>query len=576
MPSTCTTSPRVQALAMAKGSEIVITMWKKKLVGQLVLVPLVVLQLVFLLSPLAALVLKSVLSAEGTWSLVPLWDFVCSAGVGAAAFNTLWIALAVVLVTVPAAFLYAYAIQRTTIPLKGFWRLVGLAALLGPSLVGAIAFIQWFGNQGILKPIMGQVSIYGPLGIIFGTAFAAFPHALMILLVTLANADGRLYEAARAMGASPWKVLRTVTLPSAKYGLVSACMVVFAYAVSEFGVPKVIGGNFKVLAVEIYVQAVGLQNFARGGMVALMLLVPVFAASLVEYLLAKNNRTALGARATPLQIRPAPLRDGAMLLYVVGVASILIGLVGMTVYTAFIKFWPYNLGLTLNHFRYGFEDAGVGNAFSNSLRLALGTALVGTPLAFAGAYLVEKTRAQGSVLAAMYKAFAVLPMGVPGLALGLGAILVFNSDANPLSGLYRTMPLLIAITVVHFFATSHVTATTALRALDREFESISASLKVSQWTTFRRVTLPMCLPAILEIFRYLFINAMTTVSAVVFLYAPETLPATVSIVNLDEAGEVGPAAAMATLVMATNLTFVALHAALSHFLLRRNQVWRVR
>lgn len=551
-------------------------MWKKIPLSTGALLTLVALQLVFLLAPLGALLVKSLRNDEGAWTLQPLMAFLVSPGIGEAALNTVWVAVAVVLVTVPAAFLYAYAVQRTAIRLKGFWKLVGLSALLGPSLVGAVAFIQWFGNQGVFKPLMGSLSIYGPLGIVFGTAFAAFPHALMILMVALASADGRLYEAARAMGASPWKIFRTVTLPGARYGLVSACMVVFAYSVSEFGVPKVIGGNFRVLAVEIYVQAVGLQNFSRGGMVALMLLVPVLAASLVEFLLLQNNRTALGARATPLRIEAHALRDGLFLLYVLGVAVLLLGLLGMTVYTALIKFWPYNLELTLNHFRFGLEEAGVGNAFFNSLRLAVGTALLGTPLAFVGAYLSEKTRSNGSAVAALYKLFAMLPMGVPGLALGLGSILVFNHSENPLSGLYRSMPLLIAVTVVHFFATSHVTALAALRSLDREFESISASLKVPQWLTFWRVTLPVCLPAILEIFRYLFINAMTTVSAVVFLYAPETLPATVSIINLDEAGDIGPAAAMATLVMASNLVFSAAHAALSHFLLRRNTAWRTR
>lgn len=544
--------------------------------SQGVLLMLVAFQSVFLVAPMGALLLQSVQTPSGTWSLRPFVEFLGSPGLVDAALNTVWVAVAVVVLTVPVAFLYAYAVQRAMIPLKGLWRLVGLSALLGPSLVGAVAFIQWFGNQGVLKPWMGDVSIYGPLGIILGTSFAAFPHALMILLVSLAGADGRLYEAARALGASRWKVFRTVTLPSAKYGLVSACMVVFAYSVSEFGVPKVIGGNFKVLAVEIYVQAVGLQNFSRGGMVALLLLLPVLAASLVERLLLQHNRAAQGARATPLRILANPWRDGALLAFVVLVSTTMLCLLGMTAYTAVIKFWPYNLELTLHHFRYGLEEAGVGNAYANSLQLALGTAILGTPLAFVGAYLAEKTSARDSWVAGLYKLFAMLPMGIPGMALGLGAILVFNHGDNPLAGLYRTMPLLIAITVVHFFAASHVTATAALRALDREFEAISASLKVPQWLTFWRVTLPVCLPAILEIFRYLFINAMTTVSAVVFLYAPETLPATVSIINLDEAGEMGPAAAMATLVVLTNLVFSAAHAALSQFVLRRDRAWRSR
>jgi iron(III) transport system permease protein len=139
------------------------------------------------------------------------------------------------LITVPLAFVYAYALQRACLPLTGMWRIEGLSALAGPSLVGAIAFIQWFGTQGVLKSWRGEQTVYGPIGITMATAYASFPHALMLLVVALATTDGRLYEAAEALGASRWRKFWTTTLPSAKYGLISAALVVFSYSVSEFG-----------------------------------------------------------------------------------------------------------------------------------------------------------------------------------------------------------------------------------------------------------------------------------------------------------------------------------------------------
>ena len=106
--------------------------------------------------------------------------------------------------------------------------------------------------------------------------------------------------------------------------------------------------------------------------------------------------------------------------------------------------------------------------------------------------------------------------------------------------LYGGMTILVLSTIVHYYTSSHLTAVTALKSLDDEFESVSASLKVPFYVTFFRVTVPVCLPAILDIARYLFINAMVTLSAVVFLYSPDTRLASVAIVNLDEAGEIGP------------------------------------
>ncbi len=96
----------------------------------------------------------------------------------------------------------------------------------------------------------------------------------MIVLTALLLADGRLYEAAESLRTPTLRKFLTITLPGAKFGLVSATMVVFSYTVSDFGIPKVIGGNFNVLAVDIYKQVIGQQNFNKGAVVSLVLLVP--------------------------------------------------------------------------------------------------------------------------------------------------------------------------------------------------------------------------------------------------------------------------------------------------------------
>jgi iron(III) transport system permease protein len=168
----------------------------------------------------------------------------------------------------------------------------------------------------------------------------------------------------------------------------------------------------------------------------------------------------------------------------------------------------------------------------------------------------------------------VLPMGVPGMVLGLGYIFFFVREENPLHAIYGTMAILVINTVVHYYTSSHLTAATALKQLDPEFESVSASLRVPFWRTLFRVTVPVCLPTALEVSRYLFVNAMTTVSAVVFLYSPKTMLASVAIVNLDEAGDIGAAAAMATLVVATSATVCLLYHFIHVWLDRRTQAWR--
>jgi iron(III) transport system permease protein len=245
----------------------------------------------------------------------------------------------------------------------------------------------------------------------------------------------------------------------------------------------------------------------------------------------------------------------------------------MAVYTSFIKLWPYDLHFSLRHYTFGLIDAGVIFSFWNSVKMAAATAVFGTMFIFGGAYLLEKTTGMNGVRT-LIRLLAAIPMGVPGMVLGLGYILFFNHPDNPLNGLYHTMTILVLSTVVHYYTSSHLTAVTALKALDNEFEAVSASLKVPFYKTFFRVTVPVCLPAILDIGRYLFVNAMVTISAVVFLYAPQTQLASLAILNLDDAGEIGAAAAMATLIVAASSLVCIVYAGVTRLLLTRTQAWR--
>ncbi len=532
---------------------------------------------VFLTVPLAIILVRSVEGRGGEFvGLANFIQYVQSPALAQSTRNTLTFALLTTAVTVPLAFVFAYAIQRSCIPFKGIWRNLAMIPILAPSLLAAISFIYLFGNQGALKFMLewvGLTSIYGMPGMVLAMTFASFPHAVMILMAALALSDARLYEAADALGTSERRKFFTITLPGAKYGLISACMVVFTMAVSEFGVPKVIGGNTSVLAVDIYKQVIGQQNFSMGAVVGLVLLLPALVAYFIDNLMQRRQQALLTARSVPYQASPSALRDGLLFVFVAIVAALLLLVVGMAAFGSVVKFWPYNLSLTLTHYTYGFEEAGIEHAYRNSLVMAAWCAVLGAAITFAGAYWLEKTRG-ANLVRPLIRFQAMLPMAVPGMVLGIGYILFFNLPTNPLNFLYGTMAILVLSTIVHFYSSSHLTAVTALKQIDSEFESVSASLKVPFYKTFWRVTVPVCLPSILDIGRYYFVNAMTTISAVVFLYSPKTTLASISILQLDEAGAIGSAAAMATLIVATSAVVTAILFALEWWLIRRTQAWR--
>jgi len=526
--------------------------------------------------PLATLLAKSFQDSEGRFAgLANYARYFATPTLVASLWNSFWVAAVSTAIVVPAAFLYAYGLTRTRMPAKPLFMALALLPLFAPSLLSAISFIYIFGNQGFLKSWLMGASVYGPIGIVLAQVFYCFPHALMILVTALALADGRLYEAAAAMGTPRWRVFTTVTLPGARYGLFSAAFVVFTLVITDFGIAKVIGGQFNVLATDAYKQVIGQQNFEMGAVVGFVLLVPAVVAFLLDRLVQRRQVALLSARAVPYEPKAGAARDAAFTAYCALVGGLVAAVLGVAVWASFVTYWPYNLSLSLRNYEFeNFEPNGAGPYFA-SLGMAALAAVLGTAIVFCGAYLVEKGQGLRGARTLAHL-LAMLPMAVPGLVLGLGYAFFINARWNPLGALYGTILLLAVNSVVHFYTTAHVTALTALKQIDPEFEAVSASLKVPFYKTFARVTVPVCMPAILDIAVYMFVNALTTVSAVIFLYGPSTKLASISIVHMDEAGATAAAAAMATLIVLTALAAKVLHFVLDRLVFGRLQAWRRR
>ncbi|MEK9708703.1 MAG: putative 2-aminoethylphosphonate ABC transporter permease subunit [Alphaproteobacteria bacterium] len=542
-------------------------------VGRVLVVAYLVLFLCFMIFPLFALMSKSMQNADGAF--VGLSNFVAYLNeptLFKSFFHSLFVAAMSTVIVVCLGFFYAFALQCTCIPFKGFFRVVALIPLLSPSILAAIALVYWFGNQGLLKAVLLGNSIYGPIGIIMASVYWTFPHALMILSTSLSLSDARLYEASEALKAGKFRTFLNVTLPGAKYGIISTTFVVFILVFTDFGVPKVIGGNYNVLATDIYREVVGMQNFQMGAVISIVLLIPALFAFALDQYSRKRQASQLTSRAVVYVPKPHKARDNICLVYCILITLLVFAMLGMAQFGALVKFWPYNLSLTLKH--YNFEVAGLGwDSFYNSVRMSLYAAFFGTILIFVGSYLVEKMRADKS-LREILQMVALMPMAIPGIVLGLAYIFFFNARENPLNFIYATMAILVINTVVHFYTVSHLSAVTAIKKLDQEFESVSLSLKVPIYKMFFKITLPVCLPTVFDIFIYLFCNAMTTVSGVIFLYSYDTTLASVSAIHLDEQGDVAGAAAMAMLIVYISFVVRGLHTLVSTLLLKRTQAWR--
>ncbi len=228
-------------------------------------------------------------------------------------------------------------------------------------------------------------------------------------------------------------------------------MVVFSYTVSDFGIPKVIGGNFSVLAVDIFKQVIGQQNFNKGAVVSLVLLLPVLFAFIVDWIMQGRQQSQFSARAVPYVPKQKPWFDGAMFVYCLVVSLLLLAVMGMAVYTSFIKLWPYDRSLQPAplHVRAGRRRRHRLVLQQPADGVRVGARRHGVHLRHART--CWRRRAGSRARAPSIRLLAAIPMGVPGMVLGLGYILFFNHPDNPLNGIYHTMTILVLSTVVHYY-----------------------------------------------------------------------------------------------------------------------------
>jgi iron(III) transport system permease protein len=486
--------------------------------------------------------------------------------------NSFFIALASAAIVIPIAFLYAYGLSRTCMRWKGLFRAGIFLPLLIPGLLKAIALIYLFGNQGIFKDMLFGAPIYGPIGVITAFVLWTFPHAVLIITVSLLNADRRLYQAAEVLHANTWKTFLTVTWPACRYGLITAFLAVFVMVFTDFGIPKVIGGDLNLLATDIYKEVVGQQNFEMGAVISVVLLLPAIVVFILERIAAGKQALQMTGRSLPLVPTASLKRDWFYFFFCALILSMLLLVLGMAQFAALIKFWPYNLSLTFSNYIFNMQGVGWIN-FWNSIRMSLLAATGGTMVIFLGAALIEKTRCD-TLLRKCLQLSMLLPMAIPGLVLGLAYLLFVNNPANPLGFLYGTMSILVIGTVTHLYTVPHLTALTALKGLSKEVELVSQSLNTPIWRTFFKVTVPACAAAILDIWLYLFLRAMTTISTVIFLYTSETMLASIAVIHIDETGYTAAAAAMGMLVVYACIIVRVAHYAVSVKVLKKFQSWR--
>ena len=506
-----------------------------------VVVPLVV----FVVVPLFAILRLSFVSPEGAIGFSNYVREFSDEQFTKIVRNSLAVAATTTAITVVLAYAFAWALARTAMPFKRTCGAIALLPLYAPSLVQALGILFLLGRNGIINRSFDLgIDIYGFWGIVIADVFYSFPHAFLILSAALAIGDARLYESARMLGAGPLRMFRTITLPATRYGIVSAIFVVFTIVITDFGNPMVIGADYSVLATEIYNQVSGQGRMELGAVIGVVLLIPAAVAVVIERLVMRAHSAAITDRSQPLAIVASPARDRLALAFSAVICAAIASIVVIVVVASFVKLWPYNMSLSLRHYRFEVQN-GIAPLWT-SIVVSLMAAGIGAVVSVAAACVARWIR---PIRAQTLSFLSMLPAAVPGMVLGLGYLLVFNHPDNPLEFLYGTLLILAICNVYHYHAQGYLIATTSVSQVSRVFDETSTCLGAGKLTTLRHVLLPIIAPTIAAIGVFFFVRSMVTLSAVIFLFTPSTQLAAVSVLLLDDSGNQNQAAAFSVCIM---------------------------
>lgn len=501
--------------------------------------------------------------------------------------NTFTISIASSVISLVLAFVYAYGVQRTTIRFKNIFKYIALMPLFAPTMMHGISLVYLFGRKGAvttgffdkIPQLAFDINLYGATGIIIAEVLYIFPQIFLVLNIALSTTDYRLYEAADMLGTSNFRKFFTITLPNMKYGMISSFIIAFILSFTDFGAPKVVGGNFSVLATDVYIKVVGQNNMSMGAVVSIILLIPSVAAFFIDQKIQKKQGVVLNAKSIPYTAKENKARDIFFYIYTILICLFIISIFVTIFVSAFSKLWPYDLSFSLNNFKFYDYNGGIEIFFKNSFILAVLSGIFGTFMTFMSAYLIEKKEKKTLKDKVIYF-LSLVPLALPGMVIGISYIFFFNksyftipflniSIMNPFNSLYKTIWIMVLANVIHFYSISFLTANTALKKLDKEFERVSLSMGIPWYKTFSNVTFPMCLESILEIFFYYFVNSMVTISALVFLYTSSLNLLSIAVINLDDTGEIAKASAMSIVILLTNIIIKIIYQIILKFLQKR-------
>ena len=519
--------------------------WELKLIFLI----LAVVFLAFLAVPAVGLLVKSFLGEGGLTGSYYL-DVFTGKGFLEALGNSFTVAAVAALIAVGIAFVMAYILHYTRLP-RGFKRLIQAVATLPmflPTITYGFAIIYSFGKQGLITRLLGHqlFDIYGFGGLLVGYVIYTVPVAFLLIHNTMGYVDKKTLIVSKAMGDGTLSTFWIAILRPLLGTLAGAFIQAFFLCFTDFGIPASVGGDYEVIATVLYNEMLGgVPDFNRGAVISVVMLLPSIVSILLLRFLERYNIRY--DRISDADLRRNPGRDTAWGLSGAVVSVLMLSLFVVIFVVPLVERWPYQTGFTLEHFQEVFADNELQRVYLNSLVMALATALFGTLAAYGAALITARSQLPGWCKQVI-DSIALVTNTIPGMVLGLAFLFVFSGTS-----LQNTFPLMILCNIVHYFSTPYLMMKNSLSKMNAGWETTAMLMGDSWPKTILRVVTPNAAASLIETFSYYFINAMVTISALIFLAGARTMVVTTKIKQLQYINEYDQVFVLSLLILATNL-----------------------
>ena len=551
---------------------------RKKLFGDPVMVTTIVVLIAFLtlfiLYPLAILLVDSIYSPEGGLTLRFFQESFSKYTFIRAITNTLKVGFLVGILSALVGLLFAYVevyVKVRTRFMGGLFKVVSMLPVVSPPFVLSLSMIMLFGKAGIItRHLLGiyDNNVYGFWGIAIVQTMTFFPVCYMMFRGLLKNIDPSMEEAARDMGASRWKVFTSVTLPLLLPGIGNAFLVTFIESIADFANPMIIGGSYDTLATTIYLQITGAYDKNGACAMAVVLLGITMIMFLVQkfYLEKKTAATLTGKASRARMLIEDKSVTVPLTIFCSAIALFVVMMYICVPFGAMFRTWGRDFSLTTRWFEQVFTRYKGFKAFQDSFVLSLIAAPITALLSMIISYLVVKRKFKTK---GFIEVVSMLAMAVPGTVLGIGYIRGFAGGvfhSGFLQGIYGTGVILVIVFVVRSLPTGTRSGISALRQIDKSIEESAYDMGANSLKVFTSVTLPLIKDSFLSGLVTAFVRSITAISAIILLVTPSYLLITVQINEFAEKGSYGIACAFATiLIVITYGSVLLMNFIIKHF-----------